>query len=421
MNRQILRASVPLLLLLCQLTSPASALEIDGQSRTYLQSREQTDSTKVFPLYEYLDFRADGLGTETLSFHAGGWYRYSLQNEDFGAKKTGDLQYAYLSIKRNTANAYVNLGRIVTNQGAASSQFDGASAGADLKWGFGISAFGGLPVETAFDTRTGDSVYGGRLSQGREGLYRIGVSYLEEKNDNKAYRKEEGADLWFRPFDKVELLGTAQYNALTSSCARRNAYLTLGAFGPLTLRTEYTEISYKDYFTSSTLSAFQLQTGGPVDPTEKLKTAGEEAVLAFGPVSLSADYKKYQYHIAGNADYFGGRLGYSAQNAGAHLSAHRMDGKTDKLRYDEYRVYGYKKFSTINVSADLLATRYVVAINGVKDAYSASLAAGYALTARTQLGADVEYAKNPYFDKDVRGLVKLVYNFDFAPGAAGRK
>jgi len=415
------RACIPLLLLLF-VASPAPALDITGQSRTYLQSRESTDGTKLMPLYEYLDIRADSIGTQAVSFNAGGWYRYSLQNEDFNTRKTGDLQYAYLSFKKSTSNAYLNIGRIVVNQGVASSQLDGASAGTDLKWGFGISGFGGLPVETMFDTRTGDSVYGGRISQGVEGLYRIGVSYLLEKNDSKDYRKEEGLDLWFRPLDKVELTGTAQYNALTSSCARRNAYLTLGAFGPLTLRTEYTEISYKDYFTSSTVSAFLLQAGGPIDPTEKLKTLGEEAALAFGPITLSADYKKYQYHLSGNADRFGGTLAYAgASNIGAGLSAHRMDGKTDALRYDEARIYGYKKFTKIDITADVLATKYAAELNGIKIAYAASVGAGYALTAKARLAADIEYSKNPFYDKDVRGLVKLVYNFDFAPGASGRK
>jgi hypothetical protein len=34
---------------------------------------------------------------------------------------------------------------------------------------------------------------------------------------------------------------------------------------------------------------------------------------------------------------------------------------------------------------------------------------------------NIEYAKNPYYNTDVRGLVKLVYNFDFMPDAQGRK
>jgi len=37
----------------------ASALDVSGQSRTYLFSRQTVDSERLLPLYEYLDFRAD--------------------------------------------------------------------------------------------------------------------------------------------------------------------------------------------------------------------------------------------------------------------------------------------------------------------------------------------------------------------------
>ena len=109
------------------------------------------------------------------------------------------------------------------------------------------------------------------------------------------------------------------------------------------------------------------------------------------------------------------------QNIGAGLSVHRMDGQTDDLKYYEYRLYGYKRFEKIDFTVDLLTVAYDLEINGIKNAYSASLAGGYALSAKARLAADVEYAKDPFFDKDVRGLVKFVYNFDIEPGTKGRK
>lgn len=419
-----IRSFIPLVALFAFLlvSSIASALDVTGQSRTYLQSAESVDSSKLLPLYEYLDFRADDIGAKAVSFHVGGWYRQDLMNESYGNRSAGDLQYAYLMLKHDKGNSFLHLGRVVVHQGVASAMVDGAAAGTDLRWGFGVSAFGGVPVETDFDNRSGDSIYGGRVNQGREGLYRIGVSYLLERNNNTDFRKEEGLDLWFRPFNALELLGSTQYNAITSAAARNAYYLTLAPFSALSLRTEFTEISYKDFFTSPTTSIFQFQPGGPVDPNEKLTTLGEEAALVFGPLSVSADYKKYDYRISGNADYYGGRIAYSGmQHAGSGLSFHRMDGETDALRYNEYRLYGRINFDQADLTADLLAIAYDTKINNIKTAYSASLAGGYAITAKARLGADIEYARNPYFDKDVRGMVKFVYNFDFAPETKGRR
>lgn len=420
---RIFRLVLPVFaMLLPSLSTEASALDVTGQSATYLQSRQEFDSTRLLPLYEYLNFNANDLGSRNLSFHFGGWYRHDLRNESFGTKSTGDLQYAYLGYRADKANAFLNLGRVVVNQGVASEQVDGIAVGTDLMAGFNVSAFGGSPVETAFDTRSGDSIYGARISQGSPNVYRLGVSYLLERNSNTDFRKEEGLDLWFRPLDKVELLGTTLYNAITSAVARNAYNLILGPFSILTLRTEFTEIRYKDFFTSPTVSAFQLQPGGPIDPNDKLTTIGEEASLAFSGLVFSADYKKYSYVIEGDADYYGGRLAYTGSSGvGAGAAAHRMDGQTDKLRYYEYRVYAYKNFEKTDVAVDLLTVTYDTEINSVKNAYSASLAGGYSLTPALKVGADIEYSKNPFFDKDVRGLVKLVYNFDYVPAARGRK
>ena len=63
-----------------------------------------------------------------------------------------------------------------------------------------------------------------------------------------------------------------------------------------------------------------------------------------------------------------------------------------------------------------LDVRYDVARNNVKDAYSVTLAAAYEVRERLKLGADVEYAKNPDFNKDVRGFLKLIYQFDLGYG-----
>jgi hypothetical protein len=415
-------------LLVLVLPAASWAVDLSGQSRTYLQYREATDSTKLLPLYEYLDFRA-GDKSETFSFHFGGWYRYDLKDESFGKdKSTGDLQYAYLRYRSAKNNAYANLGRFVVNQGVASEHLDGAAAGTDLWGGFEISAYGGIPVETDLDSRSGDSVYGGRISQGLDGLYNIGVSYLLEKNDSIEFRKEEGVDLWFRPIAKAELTGTMLYNAITSDNALTSLYLTLGSFGNLTLRTQYMDVSYKDYFTTTTMSAFLLSTPsttGPLDPNEKLALIGEEASLSFGKTNISVDYKKYDYDIAGSADYYGAKVAYSdAQYGSSGLSLHRMDGETKDRQYSEYRLYTSRKIQKVDLTADALMVKYDMEINGVKSAYTVALAGGYALSPKTKVGADIEYAKNPYYDKDVRAFLKLVHNFDFtfaAPAPPARK
>ncbi|HXY53530.1 MAG TPA: hypothetical protein VEM40_02535 [Nitrospirota bacterium] len=430
---RIVRPSLSVLLVLF-FSSVASAVEFSGQSNSYLFSRETSDSTRQLPFYEYLNFKAEDLGSPSISIHFGGWYRYDFQDETFGVKSSSDLQYAYLSLKRDTGNTFLNLGRLYVNEGTSSEIIDGAYGRTDFMGGFTVAAFGGHPVSPqgtivnatgggpvppGSATRSDGSLYGGRISQGIYGLYRVGFTYLLEKNSGTDFRKEEGLDLWLRPVDKVELAGTSLYNAITSDWAQHNYCLTLGPFSIVTFRTIYTYVSYKDYFTAATTTAFKLDPA-IINPQETVSSIGEEVSFSLGKAILSADYKRYSYDIAGDASYYGGRITYAgAHNVAAGLSVHRMDGQTDTLKYDEYRLYGSKKFDTIDIAIDLLTVSYDVEINGVKNAYSASLAGGYALSAKARLAADVEYEKDPFYNRNVTGLLKFVYNFDVRTGAKG--
>jgi hypothetical protein len=285
----------------------------------------------------------------------------------------------------------------------------------DLRGNFGISAFGGVPVEIESNLPGNNVIYGARLSHQVPGVYRLGISALKEQKNSEDFRKEEGVDLWLSPVNKVEILGRSKYNAITKAWMDNTYILALGPFANLRLNTTASWINYKDLFTGATTSVFSFQPG-VIDPNEKVKILGEE--VAYGVtdnLNVSADYKVYDYEIAGNAKYYGGNIRYAkAASGGAGLSAHLMDGGTDPLKYTEYRVYGFKKIGKADVTLDVLDVAYKSAINNVKDAYSVTLAAVYELKERLKVGADVEYSKNPDFNKDVRGFLKIVYSFDAA-------
>ena len=408
------------LFFLLSVSFTASAFDLSGQSRTYLQSRQDVDGTRYMPLYEYLSFRTDSASANTVSFSFGGWYRYDLRDEAFGKKSAGDLQYAYVTIRKEKGNTMLNLGRLVVNEGVASEQIDGGYARTDLKGGLTIAAYGGSPVETAGDTRSGDSVYGGRVSQGVTGLYTLGVSYLQEKNDGKDVRKEEGIDLWLKPFGKMDILGRSTYNALSKAWMQHQYNVLFGPFGNLRLSAEASRVYYKEYFTVSTLSAFDFPN---IDPNETVTTLGGSADYAFTTsVSAGVDFKNYDYAVAGTtAKYYGARLAYASGGGGAGLAVHRMDGPTDRLQYDEQRLYGVKKISKIDLTLDLMHVGYQQAINGVNNAYTTSGAVGYALSSKARIVADIEYGKNPDFDRDVRSMLTFVYTFDAKLGGTDAK
>lgn len=393
----------------------ALAVSIDGTSNTYLLSRETADASKLLPLYEYLDLSVKNVGMESISVHLGGWLRYDLRDDSFGKDKNSDLQYGYVSYRTRTNNAVVNLGRVMVFEGVAAERVDGIYARTDIQGGFGLSAYGGAPVMTNEGDDSGsNTIYGARIAHQKDGLYTIGISYLQQEKNSNSFRKEEGIDLWVRPASKVEIAGRSAYNAETSGWMEHSYYLMLGPFNKVRANIEASWINYADYFAATTNNAFKLTPGGPLDPKEKVNILGPEVFYAVNDNwSVSADYKTYGYDIAGSASYYGIKAAYRMPKSySAGISLHKMDGDRDRLKYDQYRVYAAKQMGKMDVAVDLLDVKYKVPINNVSNSYSATLAAGYELKESLKIGADAEYSKNPDFDKDVRLFLKLVYRFD---------
>ncbi len=413
------------------LISPASspAVSLSGDSSTYLQSRETADGNKILGGYEYLDFAVQDIGNETISFHTGGWLRYDFRQEEFDKKSNSDLQYSYLSFKSKTDNTVINLGRVMVFEGVAAERVDGAYARTDLMGGFGVSAFGGTPVETNINLPGNDIIYGARLSHQTGDIYKIGVSALKEEKDSYDYRKEAGIDVWVHPYSKVDFSGRSSYNDVTHGWMENTYVLALGPFASLRLDTTASWINYDDYFYNvkdadpnhkygATTSALSIMSG-IIPAGEKVRILGEAASYNItDKMFITADYRNYDYDLEGTANYYGGTLKYSLTGSGgAGFGYHRMDGDTDRLRYDEYRVYGYKKIGKLDLTADIIDVAYKSAINGVKDAYSGSLAAQYDISEAWKVGADVEYSHNPDFDSDTRAFLKLLYHFGSKGGA----
>jgi len=401
--------------LLLQVLFPftASAITLNGESNTYLNFRETADKSKIVPVYEYLDFSLDNIGDNRVSFHSGGWGKVDLKDESYGKRFDADLQYAYLSFKNDKNNTIINLGRVLVFEGVAAERVDGFYARTDLTAGFGASAFVGSPVETDFNGISGDFIYGGRLSYQIPASFVIGVSYLKEKNGSADFREEAGGDIWLSPVKKVVITGRSSYNSITNGWMEHAYSLSLGPFGNLRLNSEASWINYKDYFSSVTTDVFKLMTG-ILDPAEKVLILGGGASYSINEnLVASADYKNYNYDLAGSADYYGGKLAYSVPGkGGAGISFHRMNGSTDKLKYNEFRVYGFKKFGKADITADFLDVRYDNQINGMKNTYAASFAVGYDLTDKVRAVADIDYSRNPIFNKDIRTFLRLVCRFD---------
>ena len=415
----VLAASSPLL------AEPAAAADyaISGESTTFLRMQTTVDDSDIYPLSEYLRFSVLGAQKDgsAISLHVGAWGRVDLGDRSRDDRADADLQYGYLSYHGAKNNLLVNAGRHFVTEGVATERVDGLYARSDLAAGFAAAAFLGAPVVTEPNFRGGDFIYGGRVSQGKQGLYSVGLSALKSEGDDSRDREEQGLDIWVHPLKQVDVTGRSSYNSLTSGWMEHDYTVSVSPLDALTVSADVSRINYGDYFYHVTTSALSL-TNGIISPDEELTSAGVKASYgALKNFTVAADYKNYSYDIEGNADYFGGNVAYAADSLAAGFGVHRMDGASDRLSYLEYRLYALKKLGAFDVAADFFNVNYDQSVNGVKNSYALTGSAGYRFDEKLRVWADLEYSRSPFFDNELRGLVKVAYAFDMKHGKGGDK
>lgn len=416
----------------CTLLTGAPALaetSLFGQSDTIFRMGQSLDKKDLYPIYEYLRFsvvNAEKDGSAA-SLHIGGWGRADLGDKTARDRDTdADLQYGYISYHGAKNNLLINAGRQFVNEGVAAQRLDGLYVRSDFAAGFGAAVYLGSPVVTEPNLKADEFIFGGRVTHSNYKYYTLGVSALKSFDANDAvYREEEGFDIWIHPIKQVDVIGRSAYNSVTNGWMEHAYAVSYTPLESLRIGADYSYTSYRDYFYRVTTSALTLNTpglNGNIDERERVSTFGGS--VGYTPIknlTLTADFKNYNYDIAKAANYFGGKATYSLPDSfAAGFSIHRMDGNTDKLNFYEYRVFATKKISHLDLAVDLIDVNYDSKINGEKHAYTVAGAASYEFNQKLKFGADIDYSHNPDFDNEVRGLVKLTYAFDTKRAAEGR-
>jgi hypothetical protein len=401
-------------------TAPAAPLEIQSSTIFRLLQRDTLTSkdATVAPVYEYLQADYSQDKNKGLALHLYGWGRTDLAGSGFYRDdSTAELLYGYLEYALPASNLNLRLGRQQVVAGIANDSIDGLSLAAALSPDFSLSAYGGLPV--AFGTvqgRSGDQIYGGRLSHHRGSAYDLGLSYQQLSNDGDKQDEQLGIDTAFALPAGVSLAGRSSYN-LESDGWGEHFYEISAALGAFSFRPFFEKYDYRDYFASGdrTPNPFAILTRS----NEGLTTYGTDILWKkLTNWDIGAKVKHFTYQVNDDtATYYAGLLTWHGQELtqmGGELGS--MQGDAAQDRYLLSRLFFYWDRPTghpaLFVSGDLLYARYDQAIFGKDSSFFASLGAGQRfLKDRLELKLSGDYSADPNFDSDLRGMLVLNYRF----------
>ena len=273
-----------------------------------------------------------------------------------------------------------------------------------------------MPAAADEDGRSGDTLYGGRLSQGREGLYRLGASYLKEENDSEDAREQAGGDVFFAPAALLRLTGSSLYDLRDDGWAQHDYRLDVGPFAKrVRLAATWRSTDYRHYFQAVRNSAFE-----EVSAEEQLdRIGGQLRIQIGGGLSLTGDYASYAYDLAESAQAYGGSLDWSGNGITAGAGYLQMHGDAPEDRYQQFRGYGTAPLGPVALAAGVEYLAYDEQINGEDSAITGTLTLGYTLSKALEFSASAEYGVTPEMEHEAGLLLALTWRYDASTKKGG--
>jgi len=376
------------------------------------------DSATVLPIYEYIQLDIDNPDEPGLAFHLYGWGRWdAADNGYYDDSTSGELLYSYLEYSAAQAHFNARLGRQYIFEGVTHDSIDGLRIRSDLGKYFSGSFFAGLPVAYSSDNgRDGDSIYGGRIANLTR-WYNLGLSYQKVESDDEDAGEKAGLDVSAYLPAGINLSGRSSYNMDSEEWAE-HSYEAKFAVGMVSIRPFFQKFNYDDYFDDEAagVNPFAMLAGSH----EELTVAGTELSLPVGDqLTVAANFKNYDYKVFDDSSqYYSLQLtwtGESSNQLGGEAGI--MSGDTAENRYYLIRMFGYWKdlpeaLPLGFVSSEIVYVGYDEAIYGEDSSLFLSLSCGQKFMADAlSLKLSADYSIDPYFDKEIQGMLTLSYHF----------
>lgn len=392
--------------------SSAFATEISGSSTTipyYFTDTERGKEQEHLAFYEYAQFGAYDVNATGVDFYFSGWGRWdTLDRLEKDQKEIGDadLSSAYFRWRHEDGYMDVSAGRRFVSMGPVAERIDGAYMQLEPYPNIGLQGFGGVPVLTQVGDRDQDWAVGGRLFGGWKHYFQLGFSAANfyEKGDPDKLRL--GGDFFVFSSKWFDLSGHTYFDVLYYSLYDEDVTLIARPVEDLKLLAQYQRIMPSAYLgMGSIFSVFSFDS--------ITKANAEISYTILNRVALSAHYNNYTYDDSDMGHRYGGSAGVLwGQNRTDtfDLGVFKLD--RDDEGYLELRGYLYQKiiqklFLTLDAVGYLLDKE----IYGTKLGFNGSGSFGWKVTEDLDVQATGLYAVSPYYDLDVRGLLKVAYRF----------
>jgi len=408
------------LLFLSPIISNASEFSISSETILRAFQRENSEGEKftTLPVYEYLGVDYGDPEFGGFSFHANGWGRIDLGDQEYYQNDSeGYLMDGYVQYSNLENGLDVKLGRQHIYAGIVNQSVDGIGFKGNAASYLSLLAYGGYPVGYEDQNgRAGDSSYGGRVAFEQYFPGAFGVSYQQLSNDNITIDNRLGADFSFYPVDSVYFSGVSFWNIETEDWGEHSysADLYINQFS---FKAHYQKFQYADYFSGESGS----QTLNYLQDTEEVLTilGGDVIWQQFHRFDAGLKLNHYTYDVREEQSRYMAVVmniyGQSQTSVGGE--AGWMDGESAENRYLLGRVYFYwdapsSYLENWFLDGEFMYVSYEEEIYGRDNSLFSSAGCGRKLLdGKLKIKISGDYSSDPYYDSDFRFMTAVEFDY----------
>ena len=396
----------------------ASSFNISSETILRAFERENSDGEKfmTLPVYEYLGVDYGDPGFGGFSFHANGWGRIDLGDQEYYQNDTeGYVLDGYVQYSNPEHGLDVKLGRHHIYAGIVNQSVDGFGFKGNAGSHVSLLAYGGYPVGYEdVNGRTGDSTFGGRMAFEQLFPGEVGVSYKKLSNDNITIDDKLGADLSLYLFDRVAFSGVSFWNLETEDWGE-HSYAGDLYINQFSFNARFQMFQYADYFSGDSES----QTLGYLQDTDETLTivGGDIIWQQFHGFDAGLKLNHYTYDVRQETSQYTGLVFnmYGQEQSSVGAEAGLMDGDSAENSYYLGRIYFYwdaplGAMEKWFLDGDFMYVGYEEEIYGRDNSIFSSAGCGRKLLDDAfKIKISGDYSSDPYHDADIRFMTTIQF------------
>ena len=383
---------------------------VDGTVSFILNGRSDPRDGNIYtvvPLYAGVHLSVRDLElryAEDLRLELDGWLGGLLGQPIDGQRFVGDLNVFSIEARFARRHIHVRLGRQVMIGGAARfTHLDGASLTLEGA-GFGLTAFGGVPVIPRFGVKVGDAAAGGRLFYRFGYESQLGVSFIHVEDSGRTGRQDLALDFRTRPIRMLTLTGLGVLSLVERDLAEVDVAAVLAPHTTLDVRADFRQ-QRPDLFIprASIFSVFAN--------SSRKEAGGQLDYRPHSRLAFDADY-----HLILDETGTGHRGGLRGT---VHLgpSGELLIGSELRLLqlpdkgYKEARLFvSFRILPTLVASLDGDAYFFTTPINGWIRSITGAASLGWDFRPGWRVVASGAASSTPFVQGGFDAMVKLAYN-----------